>query len=194
MMTSDPADDLQGRAGPIELLVLDVDGVLTDGVIAVDDNGVETKHYHVRDGAGIALWRRAGKRVAIVSGRSARCVEVRAAELGIDPVIQGASDKSVPFLALLEGFGLEPRQACFMGDDLADLPAMALAGLAACPADAAAEVVASAHYVARAPGGRGAVRELVEFLLGRQGPGGSSPSPDAPGLDPGGIMEMALAT
>lgn len=168
-MTLASDQELDVRCASVELLVLDVDGVLTDGVIAVDDLGVETKHFHVRDGGGIALWRKAGKRVAIISGRSARCVEVRAAELGIAPVIQGASDKGVPFRAILGEFGLEPGQVCAMGDDLADLPMMAESGLAACPSDAAAEVVAAAHLVARSAGGRGAVREVVELILKRQG-------------------------
>lgn len=168
MPTARP-EELDARCAPIELLVLDVDGVLTDGVIAVDDHGVETKHFHVRDGGGIALWRKAGKRVAIVSGRSARCVEVRAAELGIAPVVQGAKDKAAPFRAIMEESGLEPGQVCAMGDDLADLPMMGLAGLAACPSDASAEVSEAAHYVTGLPGGRGAVRELVELILKRQG-------------------------
>src|SRR4051794_7449192 len=97
---------LAERCGPIELLVVDVDGVLTEGVIAVDDRGVETKHFHVRDGTGFSLWRRAGKRSAILSGRSAAAVEHRAAELGIAPVIQGASSKAGPFRDLLGGLGL----------------------------------------------------------------------------------------
>ena len=161
--------DLIGRCGPIELLVLDVDGVLTDGAIVVDDRGVESKHFHVKDGGGIALWRKSGKKVAIVSGRSAACVDVRAAELGIAPVIQGSSDKRGSILGLLQEFGLEARQVCAMGDDLADLPMLAVAGLAACPIDASSEVVASAHFVAGLPGGRGAVREVVEMILKNQG-------------------------
>ncbi len=160
---------LDRRCSPIELLILDVDGVLTDGVIAVDDRGVETKHFHVRDGSAVALWKRAGKRVAILSGRSARCVEVRAAELGIERVVQGAKDKGGPFRALLAEFALEPEQVCHVGDDLADLPILDSVGLAACPADAAAEVVEVAHFVAGAAGGRGAVREVVEAILKRQG-------------------------
>src|SRR3954454_19610369 len=92
-----PDPDLAARCGPIELLVVDVDGVLTDGVIAIDDHGVETKHFHVRDGSGLTLWRRAGKRAAILSGRFAAAVDRRAAELGIAPVIQGAASKAGPF-------------------------------------------------------------------------------------------------
>jgi 3-deoxy-D-manno-octulosonate 8-phosphate phosphatase (KDO 8-P phosphatase) len=149
--------------------VLDVDGVLTDGLIVVDDHGVESKNFHVRDGAGIALWRKAGKRVAIVSGRRSAAVDYRAADLGIAPVVQGTNEKSTSLHGLIAGLDLEPRQVCYMGDDLPDLPALALAGLAACPLDAAPEVRAVAHYVASRRGGRGAVRELVELILQHQG-------------------------
>ncbi len=169
-------DDLSARCHPIELLVLDVDGVLTDGAIVVDDNGVESKHFFVRDGSAIVRWRNSGRRVAILSGRSAACVAIRAAELGIDPVIQGSADKGEAFLAIVDDFGLYAHQACFMGDDLADLPALALAGLAACPADAAGEVVAACRYVAKAPGGRGAVREVVDLILAHAGPGPAAPA------------------
>lgn len=160
--------DLAARCGAVEVLVLDVDGVLTDGVIAVDDRGVETKHFHVRDGSALSLWRRAGKRVAILSGRRAAAVDHRARELGITPVIQGAAEKGAPLRALLAEWRVEPRAVCYVGDDLADLPALATAGLAACPADAAPEVCEASHYVARAGGGRGAVREIVELVLRQQ--------------------------
>jgi 3-deoxy-D-manno-octulosonate 8-phosphate phosphatase (KDO 8-P phosphatase) len=161
--------ELAARCGPIELLLVDVDGVLTDGRIVLDDRGVELKHFYVRDGSALGLWRRAGKRAAILSGRSAPAVELRAAELGIGPVIQGAAEKAGPFRALIGSLGLEPRQVCYMGDDLADLPVLAVAGLAACPADAAPEVRRASHVVTDAPGGRGAVREVVELLLRHQG-------------------------
>lgn len=164
-----PPDELAARCAPIELLLMDVDGVLTEGVICVDDRGVESKNFFVRDGSAIALWRRAGRRAAILSGRRAPLVDRRAAELGIAPVVQGASDKAEAFRRLLTDLGLEPRQVCFVGDDLPDLPVLLSAGLAACPADAAPEVREAAHVVATAPGGRGAVREVVELILGRQG-------------------------
>jgi 3-deoxy-D-manno-octulosonate 8-phosphate phosphatase (KDO 8-P phosphatase) len=165
-----PTDaELAARCGPIELLVVDVDGVLTDGVIALDDRGVETKHFHVRDGSAISLWRKAGKRAAILSGRWAPLVDRRAAELGMAPVIQGAANKGGPFRELIERLGLDARQVCFMGDDLADLSVLAAVGLAACPADAAPEVRARAHFVARTAGGRGAVRDVVELILKHQG-------------------------
>jgi 3-deoxy-D-manno-octulosonate 8-phosphate phosphatase (KDO 8-P phosphatase) len=151
------------------LLLVDVDGVLTDGVIALDDLGVETKHFYVRDGSAIALWRKAGKRVAILSGRSAPVVNRRADELGIAPVIQGAAEKGAPFRALLAELGLDARQVCYVGDDLPDLPVLVAVGLAASPADAAPEVRQAVHLVTGAPGGRGAVREVVETILKHQG-------------------------
>lgn len=164
-----PEGDLAARCAAIDLLVLDVDGVLTDGVIAVDDRGVETKHFFVRDGSAIAAWVRLGKRAAILSGRRAALVDIRAAELGISPVIQGASRKGEAFRALLAGLGIDASRACFVGDDLADLPPLRSAGLAACPADAAPEVLRASQLVAKAPGGRGAVREIVEAILTQQG-------------------------
>jgi 3-deoxy-D-manno-octulosonate 8-phosphate phosphatase (KDO 8-P phosphatase) len=161
--------DLAARCQPIELLVADVDGVLTDGVIALDDSGAEIKHFCVRDGMAYALWRRAGKQAAILSGRRARAVEHRAAELKIAHVLQGHEQKAAPLRTLIAGLGLSPSQVCFVGDDLADLPVLRVVGLAACPADAAAEVKDAAHLITRASGGRGAVREVVEVILKSQG-------------------------
>src|ERR1700723_2436432 len=116
--------DIAERCRPIELLVADVDGVLTDGVIALDDNGVETKHFYVRDGMAFAVWHRAGKQAAMLSGRRAVAVERRAAELKIAHVLQGHEQKSAPLRSLIEGLGISPRQVCFVGDDLADLPVL----------------------------------------------------------------------
>ena len=160
---------LAERCAGIELLVLDVDGVLTDGSIHVDDNGVETKRFHVRDGAGIAYWQRAGKRVAIISGRSCRAVDHRAAELRIDRVYQGRLDKRPALDELLALEQLSADRACVVGDDLADIPAMQAARLAVAVADAAPETRAAAHVVTRTPGGYGAVREVIEFVLQAQG-------------------------
>jgi 3-deoxy-D-manno-octulosonate 8-phosphate phosphatase (KDO 8-P phosphatase) len=153
--------DLAARCQAIELLVTDVDG-------ALDDDGVETKHFSVRDGMAYAVWHRAGKQAAILSGRSARAVERRAAELKIGHVLQGVQHKAAPLRALIEGLGLSPHQVCFVGDDLADLPALRLVGLAACPADSADEVRNAVHLITRAPGGRGAIREVVEVILKAQ--------------------------
>ena len=160
---------LTARCGPIELLLVDVDGVLTDGLIIQNDLGVETKNFHVRDGFAIALWRKAGKQVAILSGRSAKVVDLRASELGISPVIQGVKLKAGPFRSLLEELQLQASQVCFIGDDLPDIPILLAVGLAACPADAAPEVQEVAHIVTTAKGGKGAVREVIELLLKNQG-------------------------
>jgi 3-deoxy-D-manno-octulosonate 8-phosphate phosphatase (KDO 8-P phosphatase) len=161
--------DLVERCRAIDLLVVDVDGVLTDGVIAIDDQGRETKHFSVRDGMAFALWRIAGKQSAILSGRRAAAVEHRAAELKIAHVLQGHEHKAGPFRSLIEELGLSPIQVCYMGDDLADLPVLRAVGLAACPADAVSEVTSVAHLVTEAKGGRGAVREVVELILKSQG-------------------------
>lgn len=169
MPSCESSEDLSRRCSSIELLLVDVDGVLTDGVIAVDDRGVETKHFHVRDGSAIALWRKSGRKAAILSGRWAPLVNRRASELGISPVIQGAGKKEGPYRKLLNDLKLEPSQVCYMGDDLADLPVLLSVGLAACPSDAAPEVREVAHVVASVPGGRGAVREVVEMVLRQQG-------------------------
>ena len=163
-------DDLAHRAGRIRLLLLDVDGVLTDGTIILNDQGVESKHFSVRDGGGISIWRKSGRRVGILSGRTAEVVNRRAAELGIEPVIQGSTDKVADFHSLLKALSLKPAEVAFMGDDLPDLPVLtAGVGLAACPADAAAFVREHVHLVTEARGGQGAVRELIELLLHANG-------------------------
>jgi 3-deoxy-D-manno-octulosonate 8-phosphate phosphatase (KDO 8-P phosphatase) len=161
--------DLATRCQPIELLVTDVDGVLTDGLIAINDQGSETKHFSVRDGMAYTLWHRAGKKSAILSGRCTAAVERRAAELKIAHVLQGHEHKAAPLRSLIERLSLIPHQVCFVGDDLADLPALKISGFAACPADAVAEVRDAAHFVTSAFGGRGAVREVVELILKAQG-------------------------
>ncbi len=161
--------DLAARCATIELLAVDVDGVLTDGGIIVDDRGVESKRFFVRDGLGFTLWHRAGKRSAIVSGRSAEVVDRRAAELKIHRVAQGIGDKASALRDLLVEFGLDASQACYIGDDLIDLPALGLAGLAACPADAVAEVRRAAHLTTRSIGGNGVVRDVVEVIMKAQG-------------------------
>ncbi len=168
-MRREATADLTARCAAIELLAVDVDGVLTDGVIAIDDRGVESKHFHVRDGMAYALWHRAGKRSAIFSGRRAEVVNRRAAELKIAHVAQGLAEKAGPFQALLAELGLEPRQVAFVGDDLIDLPVLRAVGLSACPADAVVEVRDAVHLVTSDPGGRGAVREVIEVILKGQG-------------------------
>jgi 3-deoxy-D-manno-octulosonate 8-phosphate phosphatase (KDO 8-P phosphatase) len=161
--------DLAARAARVRLLLLDVDGVLTDGRIVYADDGAEVKRFHVRDGSGLKFWRDAGKRAAVLSGRSCAAVDRRAAELGIAPVLQGRGDKLPAFEPLLADLGLRPDEVCAVGDDLPDLPVLTRAGLAVAVADACAEVRAAADYVTAAPGGGGAVREAVEWLLGLTG-------------------------
>jgi 3-deoxy-D-manno-octulosonate 8-phosphate phosphatase (KDO 8-P phosphatase) len=166
---ADPAPTVPERCAAVRMLVLDVDGVLTDGRITYTADGTEIKSFHVRDGSGLVYWQRLGGRVAIVSGRSSPSVDVRAAELGITLVRQGAADKRAVFAALLESTGLRPAEVCVVGDDVPDLPLLGSCGLAVAVADACPEARAAAHYVTHAPGGRGAVREVVELILRAQG-------------------------
>jgi 3-deoxy-D-manno-octulosonate 8-phosphate phosphatase (KDO 8-P phosphatase) len=160
---------LAERCARIDLLLLDVDGVLTNGGIAYADDGREWKQFHVRDGSALKFWQAAGKRAAILSGRTSSIVNLRASELGITPVIQGAADKLAAFRDVLEQTRMQPQQVCFVGDDLPDLPVLRHCGLAVAVADACPQAIADAHYVTRAAGGTGAVREVVELLLRSQG-------------------------
>jgi len=153
------------RASRVRLLVLDVDGVLTDGGLFVSTSGEETKRFHVHDGLALVAARRAGLQVAVLSSRASAAVTRRMAELGVSEVHQGVTDKASALDALRERLGLAAAEVAMMGDDLPDLPAMARAGLALAPANAAAEVKRAADWVARRPGGDGAVREAVEMLL-----------------------------
>ena len=162
--------DLRTRCSAIDLLIVDVDGVLTDGGIIYSDDGAELKQFHVRDGSGLKIWQFVGKRAALITGRQSKVVAVRAAELGIDPVIQGAADKLPAYGEVLRAGGWRPEQVCYVGDDVPDLPVLRHCGLAVAVADACPEVIADAHYVTRARGGRGAVREVIELVLRCQGP------------------------
>ncbi len=161
--------DVRARVEKVKLLVLDVDGVLTDGRLYYHDDGTETKAFNVRDGHGIKLAQRAGIDVALISGRSSSCVDKRAADLGITEVVQGPKDKVPTFERLLAEKRLGPEQAAFVGDDLVDLPVMRRAGFAVAVADASEHLFDAAHYVTLARGGRGAVREVIELILTTQG-------------------------
>jgi YrbI family 3-deoxy-D-manno-octulosonate 8-phosphate phosphatase len=160
---------LQQRCRPIDLLVLDVDGVLTDGRIVYGSEGLEVKAFHVRDGSGLKLWHRAGRRSALITGRTSEVVAVRARELGVATVIQGAADKWPAFCEVLAKSRTAPEAVCYVGDDVPDLEPMRHSGLAVAVADACPEVRACAHYVTRAAGGAGAVREAIQLLLRCQG-------------------------
>jgi 3-deoxy-D-manno-octulosonate 8-phosphate phosphatase (KDO 8-P phosphatase) len=163
------SSDVRARVEKVKLLVLDVDGVLTDGRLYDHDDGTESKAFDVRDGHGIKLAQRAGIEVALISGRNSRCVNKRAADLGIKAVVQGPKDKVPVFERFLAERGLGPEQAAFVGDDLVDLPVMRRAGFAVAVADASEHLFDTAHYVTLAPGGRGAVREVIELILATQG-------------------------
>jgi 3-deoxy-D-manno-octulosonate 8-phosphate phosphatase (KDO 8-P phosphatase) len=153
----------------VRLLVLDVDGVLTDGRITLDGEHAEPKTFHVRDGLAIRQWIAHGGRVAVVTGRRSPAVLQRAAELGIDPVVQGAGDKAAALARVLAETGIDASEAAAMGDDLPDLPLLRGVGLPLAPADAVDEVRAAAAYVTAARGGFGAVREAIEHLMRASG-------------------------
>jgi 3-deoxy-D-manno-octulosonate 8-phosphate phosphatase (KDO 8-P phosphatase) len=146
-------------------LLLDVDGVLTNGQIIYDGAGQELKMFDVRDGHGIKLLHRAGYRTGIITGRSSKVVERRAEELGINILYQGAVNKLEPFEEILRHTGLSPEQVAYVGDDLIDLPVLNRVGFSATVADGDPEVCRRVDYVASREGGRGAVRELCELIL-----------------------------
>lgn len=160
---------LREKAKRVRALVLDVDGVLSDGRITYDSRGRESKTFHVRDGAAIKWLQRAGIEVAIITGRQSAPVRVRAKELGIQTVIQGAIAKLPPFEKYLRKSGLPAQAVAYMGDDLLDLPILRRVGLSACPSDAVPQVLKAVHLITKARSGRGAVRELAELLLQAQG-------------------------
>ncbi len=159
---------LEQRCQAIELMLADVDGVLTDGRVIVSNQGIETKQFHIRDGMGIRLWHKAGYRFGVVSLRSSQIVKMRAAELDIGIVRQGALDKLATTLEILAEVGLAPQQVCYIGDDLPDLPVIRAVGLGVAVADACAEARQAAAYVTSAAGGTGAVREVIELVLKAQ--------------------------
>lgn len=153
----------------IRLMLLDVDGILTDGRIHYDAHGGEIKSFDVKDGHGLKLLQRAGVRVGIITGRNSSIVQRRAEELGIEILYQGAKNKLVPYEEILRQTGLSDEQVAYMGDDLVDLPILLRVGFSATVADAVDEVKERVHYVASRPGGRGAVREVCDLMLKRSG-------------------------
>lgn len=153
----------------IKLLILDVDGVMTDGRIIFDSNGVESKFFNVKDGHGIKMLQRSGIEVAIISGRESAVVTNRAAELGIAQVYQKSLDKVTPFRKILQDTALAADQVAFMGDDLIDIPVLKLAGFAATPADGNPDVIPYVDYIALKGGGWGAVREVCDMIIKAQG-------------------------
>ncbi len=161
--------DVYRRARAVRLAIFDVDGVLTDGTLYIGADGEAFKAFNILDGHGIKMLQSAGVQAAILSGRDSPAVARRARELAIAHVVQGAGDKSAALAALLERVGVAAPDCAFVGDDLPDLPAMRQCGFAVAVANAVEEVKAAAHYVTRAAGGRGAVREFCELVLAAQG-------------------------
>lgn len=156
---------LDAHCRQIELILSDVDGVLTDGGVVFDNQGIETKKFHIRDGLGIKLWMRAGFHFGIVTARTSHIVKVRASELGVEIVRQGFEEKLAIAREIIRDQNLEPEQVCFIGDDLTDIPVIKVVGLGVAVADAAEEVKAAAIHHTKLGGGHGAVRETVEMIL-----------------------------
>ncbi|PLR32337.1 3-deoxy-manno-octulosonate-8-phosphatase KdsC [Chimaeribacter californicus] len=161
--------DVLNRAQQIRLLICDVDGVMSDGLIYMGNHGEELKAFNVRDGYGIRCLLTSDVEVAIITGRSAKLLEDRAATLGIRHLYQGQSDKLLAFRELLETLALRADQVAYIGDDLIDWPVMAEVGLSVAVADAHPLLLPRAHYTTRISGGKGAVRELCDLILLAQG-------------------------
>lgn len=163
----DPA--LKERASGIRMLLLDVDGVLTDGKLYFDHNGNETKAFDTRDGLGIKAMQRSGIEVAVITGRSSNAVTQRMQQLGVQHVYQGREDKLNAFEDLLDKTGFEATEVCYAGDDWIDIPVLLRVGLAVSVADADKLVKQHAHWVTGRKGGDAAVREICNLILEAQG-------------------------
>lgn len=160
---------LAQRCAAIRLLLTDVDGVLTDGGVILDNQGIESKRFNIRDGLAIRLWQHAGGKSGVVTGRSSQIVKLRAEELNFDVVRQGVKEKLPEVEEIAASLGLRPEEIAYVGDDLPDVPAIRYAGLGIAVGDAPEEVRAAADYVTSVSGGRGAVREVVELILKNTG-------------------------
>jgi YrbI family 3-deoxy-D-manno-octulosonate 8-phosphate phosphatase len=159
---------LEKLCQPIRLILSDVDGVLTDGGIIIDNQGIESKQFHVRDGQGIRLWHKAGYKFGLITLRSSQILKIRVAELGIEIIRQGIEHKLDAMQEILNELQLEPRQVCYIGDDLPDLALVRAVGLGVAVADACDELRSTAKYVTEHHGGKGAVRETIEVILKAQ--------------------------
>jgi 3-deoxy-D-manno-octulosonate 8-phosphate phosphatase (KDO 8-P phosphatase) len=159
---------LQAKAARVRLLLFDVDGVLTDGIVLMHADGSESKGFHIRDGAAIVWAQRAGLTIGLLSARSSGATAQRAAQLAIRTVAQGVASKLSAYEQIVREAGVADEAVAYMGDDLLDIPVLLRAGLSAAPADAAAEVRARVDWISSAGGGRGAARELIELILRAQ--------------------------
>ena len=153
----------------IKMLIMDVDGVLTDGTILINADGSESKRFNIQDGHGIKMWHRSGLKTALLSGRTSQATIARAQQLSIEHVLQGCKQKLPAFESLLGEVGLTAAEAAYIGDDLLDLPLVRRAGFGVAVADAVDELKQEADLVTAAPGGSGAVRELIEHILKNTG-------------------------
>jgi 3-deoxy-D-manno-octulosonate 8-phosphate phosphatase (KDO 8-P phosphatase) len=156
---------IQEKCREISLLLTDVDGVLTDGKLYYSHEGEAMKAFNIKDGMGVKLLQKSGITVGIVTGRESHMVSRRASELGVDIVYQGIKDKEKTVMEIIRSLDISPAQTAYIGDDVNDLPAFNIAGLSACPADAATKVREAADYVCESKGGSGAFREFAELIL-----------------------------
>lgn len=161
-------EELDARARRVRLVVFDVDGVLTDGLLTYGPSGEATKTFNVHDGHGLVLLRLAGIKTGILSARESEMVRTRMRELGVPHVLQGWRDKAKGLSLLLATTGLDASEVAYMGDDVNDVPVLSQVGLAACPSDARTEAKEHAHFIAQETGGRGAARALCELVLKAQ--------------------------
>ncbi len=157
------------NAAEIQLLVFDCDGVLTDGRVIVDDHGVQSRNFHVRDGFAIRAAMKQGLQIGVMSGKSIRAVNLRMEELGVELLVQGEKNKAQAMEKMARQAGVTLEQTGFVGDDLIDLPAFAVCGYSIAVADAVEEVKAVADYVTTLPGGHGAARQAIEHILKARG-------------------------
>ncbi len=160
---------LYAKAEPLRLLLLDVDGVLTDGSLLYSENGVETKSFNTQDGLGIRLVQKAGVDVGIITARTSDLVRQRAEELGMKYIFQGIGRKLESYKEIIRQAGLQPYQVCYMGDDWIDLALLSRVGLAACPANSVAEVKDACHFISSRSGGHGAIREVCDLIVRAKG-------------------------
>ena len=157
------------RAATIELVIMDVDGTLTDGAMYYSSRGEELKRFSTRDGMGVTLLHRGGIRTAIITSENSEIVTRRAQKLGITEVVLGSHDKTTTFHDICRRTGLTASRIAYIGDDINDLHVMQLCGLSGCPSDAVATIQNVAHFISSYPGGNGAVREFAELILTAQG-------------------------
>lgn len=153
----------------VKLIVLDVDGTMTDGTILYSDDGVQSKAFHVADGLGIVMAQAMGLRVAVISGRASKAVEKRLSELNVTDLVQNCGDKAAALRDLLAKYDLQPGEAAYVGDDINDLPAFDVAGVKIAVANAAEALKSAADWVTPRSGGQGAVRDAIEEILRQQG-------------------------